>query len=315
MTALHAPHRHIKTATEKERFLVRLFDALWTRYRSRMEYVRKYEKVVAAHGAAFVNDHIAFRTLAAQEPASGIFQVSRPVEALGYAAAACYAFPDKHLGSIHYQHPNPRFPKLFITELKTWELSPLSRRVIDRALRTRRAALSEAFLASLQRVDGLAAGEREKLLAALTRHFQLLPWAPPRKKDVLALNEETQFGAWVLLNGHDVNHFTAAVHSHGVPALDDIEKTVAALRAAGVPMKKEIEGDRGTKLRQSSTEAVILPVKAKEGNRTLSIPWPYAYFEIAERPLVRNPATGREERFEGFLGGQATNLFEMTKAR
>jgi len=28
---------------------------------------------------------------------------------------------------------------------------------------------------------------------------------------------------------------------------------------------------------------------------------------------MKNPATGRMERFEGFLGGQATHLFEMTK--
>ena len=43
-------------------------------------------------------------------------------EALGYAAAACYEFPDKKLSSIHYRHPNPQLPKLFISQLKTWEL-------------------------------------------------------------------------------------------------------------------------------------------------------------------------------------------------
>jgi hypothetical protein len=80
-------------------------------------------------------------------------------------------------------------------------------------------------------------------------------------------------------------------------------------------MKKEIEGERGTKLRQTSTEAYVVPVKAKDGSKTVEIPWTYAYFEIADRPLVKNPETGKMERFEGFLGPQATNLFDMTKLK
>jgi hypothetical protein len=72
-------------------------------------------------------------------------------------------------------------------------------------------------------------------------------------------------------------------------------------------MKPEIVGARGSRLRQSSTQAVVLPTPMRVGGRTVSIPWTYAYFELAERPLVE----GR--RFEGFLGGQAANLFEMTR--
>jgi hypothetical protein len=59
----------------------------------------------------------------------------------------------------------------------------------------------------------------------------------------------------------------------------------------------------------------VTQVRVREGSRTVRIPWTYAYFEIAERPLIKNPATGEMERFEGFLGGQATHLFEMTKVR
>jgi hypothetical protein len=119
----------------------------------------------------------------------------------------------------------------------------------------------------------------------------------------------------VLVNGYDVNHFTASVDSHGVEALSDIEKTVAALRAAGVPMKKEIEGERGSKLRQSATEAASIEVAVKDGLRRIKMPWSYAYFELAERPLIKDPTTGNMGRFEGFLGGQATQLFDMTKTK
>jgi len=315
MATLHAPHQHIKVQGEKERFLVELFDTLWVRYRERMDYVRKYEDIVQAHGATFVNDHIAFRTLATDKPPLGLFAISRIFEALGYSTANCYEFPDKHFSSIHYQHPNPQFPKLFITQLKTWELSPRGRSLIQKSLKTHRPLLSDANLASLLNLEQDSPAERTRLLRVMVQYFQELPWDLPQRKDVQELDKESQFAAWVLVNGYDVNHFTASINSHGVPSLDDIEKTVAAMRSAGIPMKAEIEGERGTKLRQSSTEAVVVPVAIRENTRTIEIPWTYAYFEIAERPLLKNPVTGQMERFEGFLGGQATHLFEMTKLK
>jgi hypothetical protein len=312
-TPLHGPHRHIRVADDRERFLIQLFDTLWVRYRSRMEYVRKYEDMVEAHGATFVNDHVAFRAFALQKPAAGIFTISRIFEALGYWSAACYEFPDKHFNSIHFQHSNPRFPKLFITQLKTWELSARTRRIIEKAARTHRPGVTDTVLADLRSLAKVSTYGRAGLLKILARFFSDLPWDLPQKRDVLEVNEESQFGAWVMVNGYDVNHFTASVDSHQVEPLNDIEKTVSAMRAAGIPMKKEIEGERGTKLRQSSTEAVTLPVRVKDGAKRTTMPWSYAYFEIAERPLIKNPVTGQTERFEGFLGGQATNLFEMTK--
>ncbi|MBI3550484.1 MAG: DUF1338 domain-containing protein [Elusimicrobia bacterium] len=312
---LAAPHRPVETTDARERFALDLFDDLWLRYRGRVSYVQTYEKLVLGAGATFVNDHIAFRTFACESPKTGIHSISRVFEALGYVGAACYSFPDKHLSSIHYQHPNARFPKLFISELKTWELPPEARKAILRSLKTHRAAPSDATLADLRSVGSLPAAKRAALLKTLVHFFSQLPWKQPQRKDVLALDKESQFAAWVLVHGYDVNHFTASINSHGVPELDDIEKTVNALRDAGVPMKVEIEGERGSKLRQSATEAVIIPIAVKDGTKSTRMPWTYAYFEIAERGEVADPDTGAMKRFEGFLGGQATQLFDMTKLK
>jgi hypothetical protein len=241
--------------------------------------------------------------------------ISRIFEALGYSTANCYEFPDKHFSSIHYQHPNPQFPKLFITQLKTWELSQRARAIIQKSIKTHLPHLSDANLASLYNLEKASQAERTRLLRLVVRYFAELPWDLPQKKDVLELDQESQFAAWVLVNGYDVNHFTASINSHGVDSLIDIDKTVAEMREAGIPMKKDIEGEKGTKLRQSSTESQIVNVPVKDGTRTAEIPWTYAYFEIAERPLLKNPVTGQMERFEGFLGGQATHLFDMTKMK
>lgn len=286
--------------------LERLFDRLWREYRERVSYAKVYEDLVQRLGGTFRNDHVAFRTFAVQSRWSGIAALSRPFEALGYRPAGVYDFPDKSLTSIHFAPPTESLPKLFISELRVWELSPKARKIVLRATARSAPRLGDADLAALSNASKLGAKQRDRLLRRWASQFAR-PWPAPRAADAAVLERESQFAAWTLLHGHSVNHFTAAAHAHGVPALDDIEKTVAALKAAGVPMKPEIEGERGSRLRQSSTQAVVAPVEMRSGSRVVMKPWTYAYFELAERPLI----DGR--RFEGFLGAQAANLFEMTR--
>ncbi len=287
-------------------FLERLFSFLWEEYRDRVDYARAYENILKDCGGTFRNDHLAFRTFATQERWSGIAALSRPFEALGYRPAGAYDFPDKHLTSIHFAPPSESLPRLFVSELRVWELSPKARKIVLASTAQTTPGLDDAELAQLSDLPKLPAKLRDKLLRRWAAQFARR-WPAPKAADAVALERESQFGAWTLLHGHTVNHFTAAVHSHEVDSLDSIEKTIAALKAAGVPMKPDIEGDPGSKLRQSSTQAVVIPVEMRSGSRMVKKPWTYAYFEIAERPLI----DGR--RFEGFLGGQATNLFEMTR--
>ncbi len=309
------PHRHIAVETPRERFALELFDVLWDRYRSRVSYVREYENVIAAAGATFVNDHIAFRTLAGQSPLTGIAGLSRIFEALGYRAAGCYHFEDKHLSAVHFQHPHPEFPKLFISELKTWELPMATAAPLVTLLASHRDPIPNDALRQLETLAELHEHQRRDLLQTVAAQFHHLPWQLPEKGDVVAVNAQSQYAAWVMVHGYNVNHFTALVNSHGVEPLNDLEKTIAALKAAGVPMKPEIEGDPGSKLRQSATEAVTVDVDVLEHHQPSSMPWTYAYFELAERNTILDAGSGKRVRFEGFLGPQATSLFEMTRMK
>jgi hypothetical protein len=314
MTAIVGPHQQIPVSSARERFCALLFDTLWDQYRQRVSYVQVYERVIREAGATFFNDHIAFRTFATQQPLAGIASISRIFEALGYRAAGSYHFDDKQLSAIHFQHANPQFPKLFISELRVPELPAAARGIIERTARSHRPAIGLDVLAALAALDQDEAPASE-LLPRVVREFQELPWLLSAKDDVVALNKVSQYAAWVLVHGYNVNHFTSLINSHGVPALETIEKTIAALQKAGVPMKKEIEGERGTKLRQSATEAVTIDVTVHEAGVPTKMPWTYAYFELAQRDSVVDPATGKQARFEGFLGPQATNLFEMTRVK
>mgnify|MGYP002624622281 CR=1 FL=1 len=308
------PHQAIAAATNREKFLLALFDTLWDRYRQRVSYLRDYEQVIADAGAAFVNDHIAFRTLAAQRPMVGIATIARIFEALGYRGQGVYNFPDKQLSAVHYQHANGAFPKLFISELRSWELSTASREIVARYVGSHRDSISGQFLARLAALDDdKEPGDASDLLNEAVRQFHELPWNRPEKSAVEAINQESQYPAWVLVHGYNVNHFTSLINSHHVASLIDIEKTSAALAAAGVPMKGEIEGQRGSKLRQTATGAVVIDVDVCDNGQPATMPWTYAYFELAERGNVVDPETGQSHRFEGFLGPQATQLFEMTR--
>src|SRR6478672_8480520 len=125
--SISGPHLAIPLTGPRERFCADLFDTLWGRYRQRVAYVQTYEQVIRQAGGKFVNDHIAFRTFATQQPLAGIATISRIFEALGYRAAGNYQFDDKQLSATHFQHSNPQFPKLFISELRTWELPTSAR--------------------------------------------------------------------------------------------------------------------------------------------------------------------------------------------
>jgi len=313
-TAIIGPHKAIPVSSAREKFCAELFDILWDRYRQRVSYVQTYEKVIREAKATFVNDHIAFRTFATQQPLEGIATISRIFEALGYRAAGSYHFEDKQLSAIHFQHANQQFPKLFISELRVPELPPEARSVIAKALKSHRPAIGVEALAALAALDKNNQSGAE-LMPQVVSQFHDLPWILPPREDVEKLNKTSQYAAWVLVHGYNVNHFTSLINSHGVPALDDIEKTIAALSKAGVPMKKEIEGERGSKLRQSSTEAVMIDVDVHDRGMPAKMPWTYAYFELAQRDTVMDAATGKQVRFEGFLGPQATNLFEMTRVK
>ncbi len=242
---------------------MRLLDLLWDRYAAEVPYARTF---VELSGGSFRNDHVALRSLA--RPGGGIALFERVFERLGWRRAGEYTFPDAHLSAIHMSHPEG-LPRVFISELKSEELSPRARELLS--------TLPE---------DEPPPQSVEELAGWFS------PPPPPEEGALLELEKESQYGAWLLAFGRKVNHFTGSV--------DDIEAWQRRMGEAGVPMKGEIEGAPGTALRQTATQAAPLPVALRGGD---SRPWPYAYFEIAQRA----------EGFDGFLGPQARALFDMTK--
>jgi hypothetical protein len=291
---------------------------LWERYKARVPYAAQYQRMVIERGGKVQNDHIAFRTLntkTGHQPA-GVEALTRIFLPLGYERKNLYLFEDKKLTAWHYEHAsNAAYPKLFISQLEVDQLSSATATKIKTVVAEAPDLLSDQDLAFLKKINqGQTLGKADE--AALIEHlvgFFVRPWKTPLRQTIEAVDKESQYAAWTLLHGNSVNHFTAYINEQHVKEWPDIEATVAALREAGIPMKAEFEGERGSKLRQSSTKAAMeeCDVVEKDGAHG-KINWSYAYYELAERGDVPGD-DGKPTRFHGFLGAQATNLFDMTK--
>lgn len=298
--------------------LKKLLEKQWAIYKERVSYAAKYADFVEGSGGKVVNDHIAYRSfncdLNGGQP-SGLQSTREILEALGYEKKESYQFKIKKLNAMHFEHKDdPTFPKMFVSQLEVNELDNKVSALIEGAVKSCRTVLTEKsrdLLAQLKRGGSIDNQQTESLTDNLVDYFTR-PWNVVSEEVLQEVNEHSQYAAWTLLHGNSVNHFTAFINEHKVEQWSDIEKTVDGMKELGVPMKNHIEGGKGSKLRQSSTKAIIekVPVLDSQGKEKL-IDWTYAFYELAERGMVEQD--GKQVEFRGFLGEQATHLFEMTK--
>lgn len=296
-----------------------LWKQLWSIYRQRVDYARVYEAMIKDAGGTVANDHIAFRSLRlVVDSAEGKINLGIPyleslVSWLGYEVAGEYHFRDRHLYARHYRHPEQDrydLPKLFISELIVEQLPSSIAKLIQNTVR------SGAFfsLPAWQKSSFSLQQDEPAVAKSLVPVF-IRPWTPPKQSIVETVNEVSQYGAWVLLHGYSVNHFTGYINRQNTPAYPDIESTAQALARQGVPMKESFEGGQASGLQQTATQAVmeLLPVLDDRGNLKEML-WSYAYYELAERYFIPD-SSGNQVLFEGFIAPQAKHLFDMTKAK
>jgi hypothetical protein len=292
-----------------------LWELLWQEYSARVSYARTYQEMITAAGGCIANDHIAFRSLrtTVDSPQGkinlGIDYLGQLASALGYEAVGEYTFRETHLYARHYCHPSQEeldLPKLFISELVVDELPEAIAQLIQQTVAGDNLLNYSAILNTFD-------FDAQRLVKQLQKIFTR-PWQPPKRSIVEKVNGVTQYGAWVLLHGYAVNHFTGYVNRQNTPEYPDIDTTARGLAKLGVPMKAKIEGDIATGLRQTATEAIteIIPILDDVTNAEIQIPWTYAYYEIAERYMVE-VEPGKQELFDAFLGKNAQQLFEMTR--
>ncbi|MBT4989259.1 MAG: DUF1338 domain-containing protein [Rickettsiales bacterium] len=302
----------------KKQILDKLLSKLWHDYKGRVSYANQYANLVEEKGGSVINDHIAFRSFKDDIPnqQSGIEPFVQIFQAFDYKIKAEYEFETKKLHAIHLEHEDDTLPKIFISELLVDQFPEEFTQIITRNIASCNCKINDDIKHLLQNlnVEDLDSNKSEQLIAQLVSFFTR-PWSPPQRADIYEANRFSQYAAWVLLHGNSVNHFTANINFQNVKEWPDIDSTLISLKNYGIPLKTAIEGEKGSILRQSATEAVIEDCAAHdaEGN-LITVPWSYAYYEFAERGFV-NDENSEPTLFQGFLGEQATNLFDMTDAK
>jgi hypothetical protein len=251
--------------------------------------------------AEIENDHIAFRSLGV--PHLGMASLEKIFLHLGYVRRDPYFFPAKKLNAFWYAPPDPRLPRIFLSELRVHDLPETSRRIVEKYTRGIES----------DPVDGLDLDDS----AAIDRFLHSGNWAVPSLEDYRQLAADSEYASWAIYNRYYLNHFTISVHNlpAGYNTVADfnrfLEKHGFVLNDSGSKIKTSPDGG----LLQSSTVARMVDAEFADGQRAEI---PGSYVEFAERRVLpafaHLPADAirREHRREGFEAGNADKIFEST---
>jgi hypothetical protein len=257
-----------------------IFDRLWMDYITQNPASKKVYDLLVREGETIVNDHIAFRTF--NHPLVGIDVLAKVFIKNGYRYIRDYHFEQKKLYARHYEHKSDRdAPRVFISELLVDQFSDHMQRVVNEWVGN--------IPMSLIRSDELIfAG---KVATASFKTYE-------------KLRIESEYAAWLYVNGFRANHFTVSVNA--LKEYDTIEKVNTFLKSNGFLLNDangEIQGTPMDMLEQSSIKAGIIRVPFTEGEFDI----PSCYYEFA----FRHPEPDGK-LYSGFVAKSADKIFEST---
>lgn len=254
-----------------------LFGELWDGFVQSCPRADVIHRLLEGRGEAIVNDHIALRTF--ESPTVGLARLAGPFVRLGYEKAGEYDFPAKRLRAHHYEHPDPRRPRVFVSELQMRELSRGVRRIVARLL------------------EQVPPGARDREDLPVLGRPWTIPWATYE-----ALRAESEYAAWLGAFGFRANHFTIDVGR--LESFRGLSELTGFLRQEGFPLNDAggvIKGSEIAGLEQAATFADDVDVQFSDGLHRI----PGCYYEFAHR----------FGGFGGFVASSADKLVHSTDRR
>lgn len=299
--------------------LEQVLEGLMRRYRERVPDVTRIVSAMVGKGlvaslADIENDHIAFRTMGV--PYLGIRSLEKIFLALGYKKEDYYRFDKKKLDAYWYSPPEPRFPRVFISELCVSEVSVDTQAIIRAYTDTVTEDPVDILFRDFGGMPSTAADA-----AAIDAFLHQPLWRTPTWADYQTLAKESEYASWVIYNRYYLNHFTITIHNlpegYNTVALFNgfLESLGVTLNDAGGKIK--ISPDK--KLIQSATVAQLIDAPFDNGAggeeiHTIS----GSYVEFAQREILDDYAhlplseIKRHHRKEGFERDNADGIFEST---
>lgn len=258
-----------------------LFDKLWQQYSIENPSVKKVYNLLTEEGEIIVNDHIAFRTF--DRDVINIDVLANEFIKNGYVQSGEYHFEEKKLFAKHFQHAtDENAPRVFISQLKTKEFSSFLNEVVDRIV----SQLTSEQLTSNELI------------------YSGRLWEKPIFEVYEKLRQESEYAAWLYVNGFKANHFTVSLNH--LKYFQDIYKLNAFLKISGFEMnspENEVQGTAAELLEQSSIKADVIQVEFADGMHDVTS----CYYEFAKR---YPDSDGK--LFPGFIAKSADKIFEST---
>ncbi len=261
-----------------------LFEKLWTIYTNQNPQAQKIYDIINARGENLGNDHIAFRTFDHQ--AVNIEVLCKVFEKVGYEVKGEYHFEEKKLYAKHFEHKTDKSaPRVFISELKTSEFSDFLQKTVNECIEK----ISSEKLSSNDLI------------------FSGTVWGDVSYAVYEQLRTESEYAAWLYVNGFRANHFTVNVNAlktfSSIYALNDF------LKQNGFQMNDsggEVKGSSEELLEQSSVKAEMYLQHFSDGNFLI----PGCYYEFAKRYEDE-----KGQLYSGFIAKSADKIFESTNYR
>ncbi|CAM1372735.1 Succinyldiaminopimelate aminotransferase [Tenacibaculum litopenaei] len=258
-----------------------IFDKLWNEYTERTPSAQKIKELFSNQGNEVFNDHVAFRTF--DDERVNIEVLAKPFIEAGYVEKGDYVFEAKKLYAKHFEHATDKnAPRVFISQLKTKEFS----------------AELQAEVKAM--IDSIPAAD----LDASTLVFKGRLWEQPSFDVYEKLQQESEYAAWLYVNGFCSNHFTVDVNK--LSTFSSLQEVNEFLKENGFKMNTsggEIKGTPEQMLEQSSVLADRIPVAFKEVTKEITS----CYYEFAFRHPMSNG-----QLYSGFIAGSADKIFEST---
>lgn len=253
-------------------------DQMWNSYIKLCPTAIEIKKLLEAKSDQVINDHIALRTV--RHGHAGISKLASVFEGFGYVDSGDYHFEEKKLFAKHFQHPDPKLPKVFISELKIEECSDYLQDILNDLL--------ENFQGCDGSLDSIHRGRSWEVDYEVYQK----------------LYAESEFAAWFYCHGFMPNHFTVFINS--LSFVNSVEELNAVLSKQGFRMNESgglVKGGSDVCLAQSSTMAAKVKVEFTQGEKEV----PGCYMEFAKRfPLPSG------ELYQGFVASSADKIFEST---
>ena len=269
-----------------------LIKHLWENYRTLVPSAKKIENQLRIQNEVWIEDHIALRSFNFGN--FGSHYLEKYFEKFGWMTVKSdYKFPKKKLTALHMAHPDTSLPKIFISQIEVHELSDASVAIIKKYL----SGKCDQLVNCNDLEDAIS-------------HFLNPVWEVPSYNDYLELIKESQYAAWTLLFGNNVNHFTISVHlMRQMRTLNEVNNFVESL---GIELNQDngkIKGSAEVLLEQSSTAADPILFKFAD-NQNHNVP--YAFIEFARRYPLNQKGLEWKDFFQGFVEGNADRIFTST---